>query len=212
MKKTSQPSQTELLKSNERVFICGKTGSGKTFLARHLTRNLKRMIVLDGKGTLTDWDLQPWDRYARDLLKNQDPVRARVLWDIGQDPDEFWSDVMTQCYSAGDCTLYIDEVYAIVPPMTKVPDILWALYTRGRELGIGVWAATQRPKNVPMVCMSEAEHYFSFRLMLEDDRSRMSEFMGPDVQAPIADEHGFYYMRPEWDRPRYIPRYQTKGG
>ncbi len=200
------------LRADERIFICGKTGSGKTFLARHLTGRLKRLIVLDGKGTLGSWGLLEWNRETRRALKSGEEVRTRVLLDTGaRSADEFWSEVFETIYGAGNVTIYIDEMYAIVDPGARPLPILTALYTRGRELGIGMWTATQRPTWIPLVCISEAEHIFLFRLNLDEDRRRMSAFMSDAVMQPIRDPHGFYYMRAEWENPSYQTRFNPNG-
>lgn len=206
---TESLQQVKLL-SNQRVFFCGKTGSGKTYLAEHLTRRLHRLVVLDGKGTLDKWRLDPWNRESKRLLREGEAVRARVLWDINTEPVEFWSEVMSECYNARNVTVYIDEVYRVVEPQTKVPNIFNALYTQGRELGIGVWASTQRPTWIPLVCMSESEHYFMFHLNMEKDKATMAAFMGEQVEKKISDPHGFYYSFQEWTSPVYVRRFVSK--
>lgn len=192
------------LNSSDRVFICGKTGSGKTYLSKHLTGSLKRLVVLDGKGTLDDWRLEPWGRQAERDLLNGKPVRIRALPGIDDDYLEYWDKVLGACYMAGDVTVYIDELYSVVPPNQNASNTLWACYTRGREFGLGIWAATQRPVWVPIIALSEAEHYFMFRLNMQVDRHRMAEFMTEEVESIIRDKHGFFYMQAEEDRPKYV--------
>ncbi len=192
-------------KSTDRVFACGKTGSGKTYLMERLTRSLPRLVVLDGKGTLGTWGLSEWNRESRSLLHNQEPVRVRVTWDLGQDVFEFWENVLEEIYASGNVTMYCDELYALAEKPGQVQPALRAIYTRGRELNIGAWASTQRPVSVPLVCLSESEHYFMFRLSMDDDRSRMAEFMTQEVREPIKDLHGFFYMYAQADSPVYIP-------
>lgn len=217
---SSRKTQTQkiTLRANERLFVCGKTGTGKTYLMRHLTQRIKRLIVLDGKGTLGSWGLEPWDRDTRRALKAGEELRARVIYNaLGTPPIDFWESVLDTVFEAGNVTVYVDEMYLIVEAGTRAPAILTALYTQGRELGIGMWAGTQRPAWIPLVCMSEAEHFFMFRLNMEEDRKRMSAFMGERVLQPVQDEHGFYYARDSWDAPVYqsqfnAPSASIKGG
>lgn len=197
------------IKATDRVFACGKTGSGKTYLMERLTQNLKRLIVLDGKGTLGTWGLEEWNRESRAMLKNQEPVRVRVVWDIGQDVFDFWENVLEEIYNAGNVTVYCDELYSLTDKPGLVQPALRAIYTRGRELNIGAWAATQRPVSVPLVTMSEAEHFFCFRLTMDDDRARVAEFMTQAVRDPIQERHGFWYMFAEQDSPTYIPQLES---
>ncbi len=195
--------QTINLKSNQRILIVGKTGSGKTYLAKYLTRQANRLIVLDAKVTLSDWGLEPWGSDTRSKLLNGAPVRIRAVPPMNGDIMAYWEAVLSDSYRAGNVVVYIDELYAICPPNQKPLNVLWAMYTRGRELGIGVWSSSQRPAWIPLFALSEADHYFNFRLQLEEDRKRMAAFMGVEVLRTISDEHGFFYSMAAWDRPVY---------
>jgi energy-coupling factor transporter ATP-binding protein EcfA2 len=188
------------IKTNERILIVGKTGSGKTYLAKYLTRQANRLVVLDAKATLTDWNLDPWDSVSRGKLLSHEPIRIRVLPPYDGDITEYWEAVLSDCYKAGNVVIYIDELYSICPPNQKPMNVLWSMYTRGRELGIGVWSSSQRPAWIPLFALSEAEHFFNFRLQLDEDRKRMAVFMGAEV---LTNEHGFYYSKAIWDRPQF---------
>lgn len=165
-------------------------------------------MICDSKATLTNWNSQEWDKRTFHALKNGEPIRVRAIPPITIDPSAYWEDVFSQIYTVGNVTVYIDELYGVVPPGDQ-NRALWALYTRGREFGIGVWAATQRPVWVPLVALSEAEHYFMFRLALDEDKQRMSAFMGKEVLSTIKDKHGFFYMSAEADNPSYLSRLEA---
>ena len=192
------------LRSDSRIFITGKTGSGKTYLAQHLCKGVRRLVVLDPKGSLGGWGLDPWAPETREALLKGEPARLRISADIHDDPDSLWDEGMQAVYAAGNCTLYIDEIYAIVPPGQRPTQSLQAIWTRGREFNIGAWACSQRPTWCPLVVMSEAESYFMFRLTLLDDRRRMAAFMGEGVLTRITDKHGFFYMDAESESPLYV--------
>lgn len=196
------------LSTNERVFICGKTGSGKSYLARYLTRNIKRLVVLDGKGTLgtPEWNLTDWS----DNIDLKDPsaeFRLRAVPGLKVDLTDYWDTILEKCLRAGNVTVYIDELYAVVPPNKAASPTLFACYTRGREFGLGMWASTQRPVWIPLVSLSEAEHFFVFRLQLWEDKQRLAAFMGEGVLGAVTDEHGFYYMRAIDDEVTYYKQF-----
>jgi hypothetical protein len=187
------------------VFLTGKTGSGKTYAAHAICHNIRRLVVLDPKARIDEkvWRLRPWDREARTLLQNNEPIRTLVRAPIGPGAEEEWEKAYLAVLNAGNCTVYVDEVYGVVETARPSP-YLTAIWTRGREMGIGAYAASQRPAWVPIVMMSEAEHFFVFRLTVGDDRRRMAEFLGPAVMEVIQDTHGLFYAKAEWERPVYL--------
>lgn len=198
--------------SDERAIIVGQTGSGKTYMARQLLLDAKRLVVLDPKGMLRspvepeepddayeDWRLTEWSDAGAKKLSSGDPIRLRVAAPLDGD----WSEVLWAVYRAGNCVLYIDEIYGVVPPGRRPPDALTAIYTRGRELGIGAYGCSQRPTWIPLTLISEAYWFFCFRLMQDADRRRMAEFMGPSVLTPITDRYGFWTYNVFWDQPVY---------
>lgn len=197
------------IRTNERVTIVGKTGSGKTYLARLLTLGIGRLVVFDPKGTMGDpavlkaWNLENWSADGARKLRAGKPVRLRVApAQIGDDIYAHWIPYMLAIYEAGDCTLYIDEIYGVTRPNPS-PELA-ALYTRGRELGIGVFAATQRPTMFPLILLSEAEWTFTFRLRLPMDIERMAMLMQMDpATLSFPAKYGYWLFNAEWDAPIY---------
>jgi energy-coupling factor transporter ATP-binding protein EcfA2 len=203
--------QTLSIKTNERLYITGQTGSGKTYLAKGLLSSVNRLVVLDGKGTLGNWGLLEWNWDSKRKLRREQPARIRVLPPIGEkDLTEFWNDILYECFHIGDLLIYIDEIYSVAIPGKNPPDGLWTVYTRGRELGVGVWGVSQRPAWTPIFTMSESDVFACFRLQLEEDRKRMSAFMGPQVLEKPDDKYGFHIMRNDWEDPVYISKYTGK--
>lgn len=185
------------VKASDRVAIVGKTGSGKTYLARRLCSTVSRLVVIDHKSSLTDWSTLPPVESSWRKLDAGDPVRLRVVYE----DDTTYETAIARALAAHNCTIYIDEVYGITE-IGRRPRALIAALTRGREFGVGVWTSTQRPSHLPLFVLSEADHYFVFRVNLEEDRKRLAAFCGEDVLTPIEDEHGFFYSK-AGDAPSY---------
>lgn len=204
---------------NGRVFISGKTGSGKTYLAKRLLRDVRRLVVMDIKNNLAD-DMQlvpatkrNWRRFLRgDDMRLQ--VTSPMLATSGF--ASFYDEEFRRAFFAADLIVYIDEIYGITQGSNALSPFFTALYTRGREAvidekknrivsgNIGVVACAQRPSRIPMFCMTESEHFFIFRLTDPDDRKRLSEYTGEVVREPIPDPHGFYYYSHDIEKPVYV--------
>lgn len=197
--------------SSDRGIVIGQTGSGKTYFMRQLLLSVKRLVVLDAKGTLGgkdasggNWHLENWSRAAARDLKKDRPVRIRVPPQIWSDPRKNpYTPYLWKVYEAGNAVLYIDENNGVTPPRRPASLALNAIYTRGRELGIGAWTCSQRPAFIPLEVISEAQWFFLFRVLLDEDRRRMSGFMGRQVLSEIPDEYGFWYYHVSWREPVY---------
>lgn len=189
------------IKGTERVLFAGKTGSGKTFAATAFLSQLPRIVVYDPL-LRTDYDETTLDE-ARKLAKGD-------KWVVCFTEVEDFADFVFENFDEGGFVVYIDELYVICPPRGAIHPVVTALWTRGRANNIGAWAAFQRPKFIPLFVLSESEHYFCFRLSLEDDRKAMSQAMGKQVLEIRKDEHGFWYHDIRTDVVKYYPQLRVK--
>jgi len=192
------------IREGERAVIIGATGSGKTVMARALLRDVPRLVVLDPKGTLGKWGLEEWNEDTQQRLYDREPVRVRVVLEGGRDSEKFWESVLQEVYEATDLVAYIDEAYGI-NDSTKPGPWLNAVWTRGREFRETGIAATQRPRNIPRVFLTEAEHYFIFTLRHPEDRKYVAGFIAPELEEKVPDKHGFWYFNVNQDKPIYVP-------
>lgn len=199
---------------DQRGFITGKTGSGKTFFARYITRTLPRLVVFDPKFTLGDWGLEEWNRDTRKALLEGEDLQVRVTWTERGESADFWETVMWDVLDAGNCLVYIDEFYSLTPRQNWIPEPLQKIYTQGRELGVGAIGVAQRPRFIPQFVITECEWFIRFRLQKKDDRVYMAEFMGDEVipRIPASDPHGFYYYNVRWNSPIYVDRLRIGRG
>lgn len=193
----------------QRGLVCGATGSGKTVLTRYMLRGVQRLVVLDPKGTLYKWGLEEWDASTRKRLADGNPVRVRVALEAGESSAKFWESVLREVYRAAYCVLYIDEAYG-VNRGTNAGEWLEAIWTRGREFEITGIAATQRPRNIPVILLSEAEHFFIFELRNPDDRDHVAAYVDPVIKTKVPDPHGFYYYQAGKKHVKYYPSLPRK--
>lgn len=189
-----------LPKSTERMLLVGTTGSGKTTLADHLLAAAKypRILVIDpkctygGKNGKTGYLMvrRPgslkWINTRRDkLIQYRPDEQHQTVYDYDQ--------VYRWAYRQGDIMIYTDETFLTMHGNYS-PDSQRACVTCGRELGIGMIFATQRPKGIDLRILSEAEVMVKFELRNMDDNKRVAEYMGKEVLAPLQ-EYQFFFWR-----------------
>lgn len=192
-----------VIQPHDRVALIGKTGCGKTYLAKMYARGFKNVLVLDTKGTFT-WDKVPIIRTLDKLMKVGEGRFIYRPIDTEMNAD-FFDAFFEFAYKRRHTVVLVDELAQV---MTSASDILpnWQnIMQRGRELNVGIINATQRPRGVPKMMMSESEHTFCFRLKLEDDRKHVAEFMGREIIEKKLKDREFFYMHESYDTPIFSP-------
>src|SRR5574342_1329341 len=98
------------------MFLCGKTGSGKTYCARRAIKHYPFVLAIDPKCTLGGKQGLPGFKMIRNparLSGMKDPyIQVRL------DPDkasvEIWDAVYWWAFRAGKRMVYTDEVYLVL--------------------------------------------------------------------------------------------------
>lgn len=184
------------LGKTDRGVLIGATGCGKTTLARYLIedKNKPYSVVYDAK--LSD-AIGKWRHvFYTDFESIQQSDERRLIYRpsfIESISPEAQDDFFQWVYNRHYTRLYIDEAYALLGGSN--PSFhLQACLSRGRERGISTLIATQRPKRIPLIAMSESEHIYVFRLNLNDDRQRTEELTGISIVDQISlRQYEFYY-------------------
>lgn len=182
------------IRADERVIFVGRTGSGKTTLADRLIRFLGyRTVVIDPK--------HRWEFPGYKLVTHYDPS-LETIRQVFRPKDRAaadWRDLevfLESIWNAGIPTVvYIDELTAVTEPRRTIP-ILEDFVRLGRQVGMGTWYASQRPKDVPSLFLSEAEHWFVFDLRYAADREKCVGFLGDNVANRIPEKYAFWYSNP----------------
>jgi len=180
---------------SDRALFAGQTGSGKTTLARELLSHREYVVVLDGKGTI-DWPGYERATTLQHLYDSHPEKQPRLIFrpDYATLANErAMDDFFRWVYDRRRTTLYVDET-ASVTRGDIFPFHYGACLMRGRERGVEVWSATQRPMRIPIIAQSEAEHAYIFRLRMPQDRQRIEQTTGIDADdIARLDKHFFLY-------------------
>ena len=190
------------------MLIVGATGTGKTTLARKLLQSFNvegepptPILIIDPKCTYDPED----KRYK--LVRSP----SGLAW-VGNHPfihyrpnersqnTPAYDEVYRWAYKRKNILVYTDETYMTMHG-TRSPDWQRACVTCGRELGIGMVFATQRPSGIDLRVYTEAEHKVCFYLAHDDDRKRMAQEMGKVVMTDpvlVAEQDGNEHPHAFW--------------
>lgn len=173
-------------------------------LATALLQSAKRVIVVDpkhrfaGDGYKRDFHLRPWwDKF-------------RVVWRPGKGDDARLNELLHRAFRAGDVIIYCDELKTATEFFPESTANLQDIIRTGREAGVSVWTAFQRPRTIDLYFLSETSHRFIFTLADEYDRRRAAEVIGDDAIEKIPF-HTFLYSNDSLENP-VLMRYDPESG
>ena len=202
---------------SDRVSIVGKTGSGKTYLARRLLAGMAReakklpfyypIIILDNKGRLETF--RGFGKRIRKLkalrqaLVSSTPI-ITYSPEEGEQNEKYYTGFFDFLYNLNmPMLVYVDEL-ALVGTGNDMPESYEKFMKQGRERMQSLWAATQNPVFVAHDFFSNADHFFIFDLLLETDRNKMAAFAGAPVKERPEEKHGFWYFSTNSRNPEYF--------
>lgn len=205
-------------KTGEHVSFIGPTGSGKTQLALAL---LARSVTEERQGYVTV--MKPRDKtvgafmvkhHWKRILTYPPPPSAKKV--LGETPpgyvvwpnhtnnpeadekrhEEIFRRMHRDLYVKGDCVIFDDEAVSLVREMDLKKDLV-RIWTKGRSVGVGLWAATQRPSLVPLEMYDQAEHLFLAHDPDKRNQKRFEEIGGVDpelIKHVVAQLPKYYWL------------------
>ena len=185
---------------NDRGVVIGKTGCGKTTLAKFLIEDYTKpySVTWNPKGSDNVYEWKQKHVKSLPELYDESEKNNRLVYTPNELVAEDFNnqnEFFYWIYERKSTRLYIDEATSIVYTGVKVPRFLLAVLNRGRERRISTLTATQRPSGVPMNILSESEHYYVFKTNLPQDKLRIEQITGITVEdQEDLDDYEFYYF------------------
>jgi energy-coupling factor transporter ATP-binding protein EcfA2 len=189
-----------------RTFLSGKTNSGKSTLGYALLESLDKhhKVIVDPKH---QFDFQLETSYLcyslEDVALAAKSGAETIIVRFEGETDEVYDDydaLFSWILRRGNTVVYIDELYLVMKTARTAPESLKRLYTQGRTKGITVIAGSQRPREIPIVCMSESENACIFTLQIEEDRKRIAGIFGKEMKEK-QEGHQFWFINNHMRNP-----------
>jgi ABC-type dipeptide/oligopeptide/nickel transport system ATPase component len=200
-----KPEFRRKIKSNDRVTIMGKTGSGKSYMMKSLIERLKRVVFIDPKCEHVFTNKKNYYLFTsfKEAAANYRKIHSKQEFFIHIKPKfitrEELDVFLSLVYDLYNVTLVFDEVGHFCFPRVSIFHDL--LIRQGRSKGIGVWHITQRPKFIDGVILSECEHVFVFQLKTKADRDKacgcITDIPEEEMKERLMQKYHFYYDNSE---------------
>lgn len=202
-----QSNVVETIPANKHVFVCGTTGTGKSYLTEQYVSGYKYVVKLDTKGE-TDERIEKgesaWTNLCEDIdfticrnFSELDDIETdKIIYvpDFDEQNEENFDMFFRWIFERGNTILWIDELMSVASA-NRCPRQLHRIYTQGRSKGVGVWACSQRPSGIPTIALANSQYFFVFDLTNPADRKKLVDTTGQIEMKELPTGYNFWYFK-----------------
>lgn len=172
------------------ILICGRTGTGKSYLVKKLLADVDRLVVYGPKREEQDYPGVYFDAMQPDGFKGfvlwwYECVRNHVGFRVVYRPADLFDimefdKVATLAYACGGLTFVCEELMTYAT-QSNIEQGFKRLLVAGRTRGINCFMVTQRPYKIPREVTSQAREAYIFATHEPADVDYVKQTFGSDV-------------------------------
>lgn len=194
------------IEPNFRIFITGKTQSGKTYFARHLAKQIPNVLIYDIKRQYSDLGA-----VVHTILELESAFSAGCTRVIYQPLDlsiEHFDAVCAWIVEhLRNITFFVEEVHKFAQKH-KIPPAFNTLLTvcQGPPYFIGIVSICQRTANVHNDILSQSTVWFVFKLFLLADAEAVEGSTNIKAQDIMNLPYFYYFSFNDADKEKPVRR------
>lgn len=180
-----------IIKTNEVITVCGKRGSGKSFLMKKIIEKISNFILYDLnhehniKGAIISSDI----RHFKQLLERG--FKKIIYHPSSEDKKEF-DYVCELVFATGNIMFFVDEADRLMDRWSLSVSV-GKIINRGRHKGIGICCVTRRIADLNKSPVSQSHHIFVFQQFLPNDIKYLKEFIEIAEEAVNLKMYHYIY-------------------
>jgi ABC-type phosphate/phosphonate transport system ATPase subunit len=176
------------------ILILGQRGSGKSYLARHLIQEIKRLIIYDTLGEYdTGINVENLNEFKEFFLKTYQGD-FKICYQPVKPQDDFEA-VCDIAYECGDLTFLVEEIDTFCSAQ-DISENFANIIQRGRHKNITLIGVSQRPFGIPRLVTSQAKVIYSFIHREPRDLDYLKAYIGDEAEK-IKDLKPYEFLK--WD-------------
>lgn len=193
------------------IFVCGRTGTGKSYLLHKLLDAETRLLVYLPKREEVTWRaiyfdaldkdeaIRFWEFWGRCVLTRADWVmrlhRFRLVYQPRDafSPEEF-EHLCLSAYLCGDLAFVAEDVMGYCGTISQLGSGFKTLLTAGRTKGVTCYMVAQRPYRIPREVTSQAREAYIFQSHEPADVDYVKDAFGLDAAERMGALGEYEYV------------------
>ena len=219
------------IRTNERMVIIGRTGTGKSLFADTLMTYLGKsafVVLIDPKNEYFHYpvlDFKTFNSQTRGVVRiNELKIHAGTITTTIDDPYKIAEVIAYNLFKQNQklkaekkslrrCIMAIEELGVVCKKGGRLYDVMYntaKVLSQGRSLEVGFLGISQRPQQIHTDFLSQADHLIGFEVSSKHDREAMKSFFSKEQYEQLKRFEFFHYKIKAGNIKHCYPLYETE--